>query len=639
MKSGGSIGLKRGQLGLFGVEDATPNGIAAYANLKGLPKTKAFVLKAGKGHEDRSRTGNDKNFSTPHFTLEEVTGLGVSVPQRTKQGLDEVILGYNGINPQTTIDVSRGDNILVNLKLSGELTGYLGLPQDGVIISDYISSAPYPPTNPGMEGCTPYNPCEAVSCVEPVLAMIERLKKKRLTEDLNLEDVIDITPVNSCREEPETTASVNTYCLETCDTGDGAALALLQVQYPGMKIVRVERKGSKSKYQTTGATLPAAYSQKIASILKGCDNCPSAWTAVTGGYAYAVTLEDEGADESTTIETLANAIEGTSVKAEGQDAGAGFYTVLTSVKLTTADIAGFVADNPTATVDYINRVADICANSTVTNTAWKACGTCRTTTKGFIIDVPDAECGNDRLAELQGYYPELTVQLEGTTGGCQRRYKTAVVTDVVCDECTGIFKDNYRAEAPRPFGRIEWKPAAPASPSSSDCLCGIRFKAKEITIDPGEAFIDAVRYMEGSVRIQVSGGYADMLPVENLSVYDNPIAVTYLSYWQPRSHVAGEMRGYERRSHRYFTGDSMHRKHMARALLDEETQLPEGSDQVVDYAITIRPHRYKSLSEQTYETITFHVIVYFGYQGDVETLLNNIAAAAGIEPVRAVSGT
>jgi hypothetical protein len=649
MEDGGSLHLGRGQIGLFSVDDATPNGLAAYANLKGVPKTKKFVLKSGRGREDHSRTGNDKDFSTPHFSIDEVVSLNVSVPQRTEQKPDEVILGYDGIDPASTIDVNKGDNILINLRLTGDYIGYLGLGKEGVIIQEYISVLPCAPVNPSREGCAPCDPCESVSCVKPVEETIERLKIKRLTEGTKLGDVIEITPVNSCREEPGTTVGVNTYCIEVCDTGDSSAQMLLQNQYQGMKIVRVERKGSTSKYQTTGTALPADYNQAIASILKGCNDCPSSWTAVTGGYVYALTLEDDGADLSVVIEGvegdvdvlpvagLANVIEGTVIKSEGQTGGTGFYTALADNKLNKAEIAAFVNDNPTATVDYVGKAADICANDAVTTVSWTACGQCKTTTKDFIIDVPDNECGQDRLVELQGYYPELTIALEGTTGGCQRRYKTEVVTNVVCDECVPIFKDTYRAEAPRPFGDMEWKPAVSNPSSATDCLCGIRFKAKPMIIDPGEAFMDAVRYIESSVRIEVSGGYADMLPVENIDVYDNPVSVKYLSHWQPRSHVAGNMRMYEQIAHKYFTGDSRHHKPMSRALLNEETLLPEGSDQIVDYAFTIRPHRYTALSEMTYNTSTFHVITYFGYHNNVETLLNNIAAAAGIEPVRATA--
>jgi len=69
-------------------------------------------------------------------------------------------------------------------------------------------------------------------------------------------------------------------------------------------------------------------------------------------------------------------------------------------------------------------------------------------------------------------------------------------------------------------------------------------------------------------------------------------------------------------------------------LLNEETLLGDGSAQVVDYELTIRPARYTAKSEVTYDNISFHIITYFGYQGEVETLLNNIAAAAGLDSVR-----
>jgi hypothetical protein len=92
-------------------------------------------------------------------------------------------------------------------------------------------------------------------------------------------------------------------------------------------------------------------------------------------------------------------------------------------------------------------------------------------------------------------------------------------------------------------------------------------------------------------------------------------------------------------AHTYFTGESIHKDPLARAFLNEETLFNQGSDQFIDYELTIRPHRYVAISEQVSPTIAFHVLVLLGYQGEVEKLLNNIAAAAGIEPVRAIAET
>jgi hypothetical protein len=630
--TGGSLSLAKGQLGLFGITDATPEGLEAYGDLKGVSKTKGFVIQSGSGKEGFSRSSNDKNYSTPEFNLSEVVGLSVTAPNKTEQGVDEVVLGYNGIEDSTAISVSKGAYIPISLKLTGKALSYFGYNGGVLLLNDVIEVPPCPPTNPALAPCDGCDPCAAVSCVEPVLEAIERLKKKRLLGLHTLEEVIDITPVHSC-SETVTETDVKTFCLEVCDTGDDAALSALKVQYPALKIGRTDRKGSVSKYQAVTDTVPADYEQKLGSILKGCDSCPASWTEVAGGYAYAVSVEDEGADESSTVESIAHAVAGTGKKAEGQFAGVGLYTVVTDAKLTKAEIAAFVTANPTATVTYLDKVSTICTNSTVTTVSWSACGVCKQTTKTFIIDVPDDDCGNDRLAELQAYYPELTIALEGTTGGCQTRYTTDVVTNVVCDECDDIYKDIYTADAPRPFGEFKWQPEVTTA-SATNCKCGIRFKAKQLVIDAGECLIDRLDYIEDSVRIQVSAGYMETLPTENYPSYDNPVAVTYLSRWSPRSHVAGNMRVYEQMAHVYFTGEARHKKPLARKLLNEESVLQEGEDQVVDYELTIRPKRYKALSDQTVDTISFHVITYYGYHEAVEALLNNIAAAAGVEPVR-----
>jgi hypothetical protein len=636
LKDGGSLSLARGQIGLFGSEDTTKDGLKAYDNLLGQPKSKHFTLRVGRGVENHSRTGNDKQFSTPQFRIDEIVGLHVSAPQRTEPGVDDVILGYNGIDPDTSIRIEKGDLIPVYVKITGRAVSLLGYDTGSVTVQDYISIDPCPPVNPNMATCAPCDPCEPVSCYPAVRAAVERLRSKQLFGMTKLDELIDITPVDGC-EPPESVnlTDVKTYCLEVCDTGDAAALSLIQAQYPEMKVVRVERKGSTSKYQVIWDSVPAAYIQRIASIIKGCENCPASYTAVPGGYVYALSLEDEGADLSTDVEELANAVEGTAIRAEGQSGGAGFYTVVLESKLSDADLSAFIEEHPTATLQPVGEVQSICKNSTVTQKNWTLCGTCKVSTRNYTIDLPDTVCGTGRLAELQASFPELTVTEEGTAGGCSRRYKTAVKTNVVCDECDDIFKDYFTSRAPESYDGYAWV-AQPEAGRGTDCLCGIRFRAKPTVIDPGECLLDDLKYEESSVRIQVSAGYGDMEPVENFPVFNNPVSVYYLSRWAPRSHVAGYMREYEDQSFRYFSGEGRHRKLISRVLRNEETLLPEGADQIVDFELTVRPHRYKALSELSSDTLSFHIITYVGYEKEVEKLLNNMAAAAGIEPVKAL---
>lgn len=70
------------------------------------------------------------------------------------------------------------------------------------------------------------------------------------------------------------------------------------------------------------------------------------------------------------------------------------YTVAVSKKLTKADIDAFVETNPTATVTFVAKTADMCSNPTVTTVSWEACGSCKISKEAYEITLPDDECGN-----------------------------------------------------------------------------------------------------------------------------------------------------------------------------------------------------------------------------------------------------
>ena len=117
--------------------------------------------------------------------------------------------------------------------------------------------------------------------------------------------------------------------MEMCDTGDAYALAQLKAAYPGLDIKRVGRHLSTSKYQVMKeGGKPADYTQKLSSIMKGCEECPEGYTKVDGGLIYAVTLEDDGVDQSTVVESIKNAVSSTAEKTAAQDGGVGMYLSL-----------------------------------------------------------------------------------------------------------------------------------------------------------------------------------------------------------------------------------------------------------------------------------------------------------------------
>jgi len=128
----------------------------------------------------------------------------------------------------------------------------------------------------------------------------------------------------------------------------------------------------------------------------------------------------------------------------------------------------------------------------------------------YYIDIPDDECGNNRLAEIQAEYPSLTVAVDTAYMGgseipsdtCMTRYKASVLSNLVCDGC---FPENYTTSAPADFGSISWVKVEGAAVDNT-VLTGIHFKAKEHVICPDKSIADQLGTLLEPLKIQVTGG-------------------------------------------------------------------------------------------------------------------------------------
>lgn len=638
-----SLLLQEGQIAIYDLEgEQDENGLKAVTELKGCPKDEQrYVIRIGRNDMVHSRISDDKAFSTPPFAINEIIDVYASAPKEKDIKVDEVIFGYNGIDPETAIQAEKGDRIPIKIRLTGRPFELLGYPNGEVFIYDYILIDRCPATM--LQGpCAPdCDPCEAVDLLNPILDAIKRIKEQPIAGGHKVGDFIEITPVHGggTGAEDPVEEDMNFYCTEVCDTGDGYALAQIQAAYPGLKVVRTGREFSVSKYQVmkTGAA-PDDYEQHLSSILKGCEECPEGYTEVEGGLIYAVSLEDDGVDSSTVVETLTNAVASSAKKASAQSNGVGFYTVVVSKKPTKAEISAFVRANPTATVTYVAEVADMCSNPTVTTASWNACGSCKVSKEAYYITLPDDACGVEAEAKLKAAFPNLEIEAYGTPGGCQHQYKTEVYTNMVCDDCDPMFRDFYVSKAPEPFMGRNWRKlgAVDASgdvvdPLPKNALCGIKFKGIDYLISPSDCLMDKMVYEEGSVRISVSGGYSDEQR-EAISTYFNPIHTEYKSHWAPRTHLGAELLDKERESRTYFDMRSNHRNYMERLFTNEETRL-SFLTQYADISVTMKPARYSNGFGRTIDDhITFHFHVPYGNHQGILDMVNMLAASAGIKP-------
>ena len=411
LTSGESLNLAKGQVGIFDIKDVGRKGAKAVNSFVGKPRDKEYEIRMGFADIEATRSRSDKNFSTFPFSVNDVLGVGVSAPSSNKHMVDDVIIGYNGIDKKTSMSFTKGEDKWLYIKLSGDPIGFMGYDGNEVNVQMLMSADECPASN-----CDDCDTCSGEDCAPILQKVIANLKAHTLRGMRPLTDFIDIMPVTECRPN-ENLVEYTFHCMTTCDTGDDTALALVQAQYGAVKVVRTARNGAMSTYQLmqkTTATAPAAYVSSLPSLMKGCDTCPTGYTEVAGGIIYVVTLEDEGVDSSTAVETLSGAVAGTGKRLESQIHGTGMYTVVVTAEPTEAQLTTFVTANPTATVEKYGTTASMCTSAATTSVAWTTCGTCNVSDRRFRITLPDDECGNDMLTKLQAFYPDYTVSITNT---------------------------------------------------------------------------------------------------------------------------------------------------------------------------------------------------------------------------------
>jgi hypothetical protein len=413
--SGGTNHIAKGQLAFADQKVGTNEGAQVISTFNGKPKKdRRFTLRVGITDNGVTKSTSNKSLSTDVFAINDIVGLTVSAPKQTEQIMDELTIGYDGINPETSFKFKTGDPYFrISVGVSGEPISYLGGGVDNVIASANIEIPSCDPFNT----CDDCDNCDVVDCKAITLEAIEVLKRTAIGGDAVLEDVVEITPIFECAT-PVTATLIpyDYYTLEVCDAGTQGALALVQAQY-NAPVKQLDRVGGLSTYQVLlpqASGAPADYVQSIASLIKGCDTCPAGYTAVAGGLLYAFSIEDDGVDKTSLITALPNYVANTVERGEGHAFGIGFYTAVFSAELTDVQIATFLGGavpSNTATVHKIGEVSAICTNSSTTTTAWDLGDTCNAVSEDYVITLADTQCGDDRLAELQNAYPSLDVTI------------------------------------------------------------------------------------------------------------------------------------------------------------------------------------------------------------------------------------
>jgi hypothetical protein len=624
--TGKSTTLGVGEIAFVDISKTTKDGVKILSDFTSLSPTSKLAIRMGEPNDYISRSEDNKAISTIPFKIKDVSNIYVDAPERAGVLVDDFVIGFNG-EAGSEIDLNSAENEVIELTLKGDLMGMIGLP-DRKHVARVNLTAP-------IEGTknTDWTMHELVEN-----AYLE-LKNYKLPGNIPITDYVDVMLVNS--ENPETlpgTASTF-YSLVLEDEGTTSDLGKVQAQYPELDVKKLKWESGKTTYSVIGTSLPSAYQAKADFALKGCDSCPSGYTTISQGAVYEVVIEDlDGdtpAEQLAKVQAIPGATANTAVL-NATDGDVNTYSVVLDNVLTDAEIATFITANETATITLISEdVADLCKSAVPSSVAWVAGESCNSTTETYTITLADDKCGNSRLTELQGAYPNLTIT-EVSDANCQRVYSTTVNTSLVCEECSPIFRDIFESEEPSPYDNVAWKKAPKTY--SATAKMGIRVRGKRAQIGGSELMRDDMIFFDGSVEISLVGGYPTYTNESYLAGTNERFTVKYFSRKADAQNLGGNLRKYEEEAQMHFRGRGRYvGNNYGKLVNGQETRL-NPFDQYITYSITIAPHKIESNFLQPQNgAFTYHFTLPLGKQEAFESVVNKLASAAGLPQVQAVS--
>lgn len=620
----------KGQLAFVKNKAVKGQGTEVVSDFAGMSKKDKIAIRVGIGDVPNNlRTSEVPYAGTGYFPLENILEIKSHIPSQVKLKVSHLEVGYDGINADSGLYIPEGKSAVLDIMVYGQVAStFFG--DDEYVISKQV----YRKVGETMQ--------------EVIRRVVKELQEDPIPTGLGWASVTDemsqfleFGVIDSSNVALAGTDWVFST-IQVKDSGDSNDLAVVQSSYPAYKVKRTAREDGVSTYTILHPTANALSNLTITDVNvknKDCADCLAGYSLLTGGTVYSVSLEDDGTDQTALVDNLPGYVTGTVIKV-GNDNGVGTYSIVLDNALTNAEKTAFLASNAiasTASFTELGEVKDVCKKTATTTYTWSNGQTCKTSTKGFSIVLPDTECGTTRLAELQAAYPELTILESITVGGCKRKYTTTVVTNLVCDQCDEIYLQPFVAKEPEAFENTEWQENAIVY--DEDAKMGIFVKGKPFYITPEAYEEDFIPYVETSLKVKsISfGAKGSLLLNFDGNIYDPSTEFSegrVIQYAQDVDNNAQALFGYERMSNRYFTNREVHKANLfARANMSQE-RLLKYDKKYVHYSIKYIDNKLSqggaSRSDLTHE---FRMVVEYGKHTSIQNILNKLAGKLGLESV------
>lgn len=638
-----SLTLATNQLGVANLsKPATSQGSEIVTDFSNVSKKDQLQFFIGTPNIPTTRTSGDRSYNTVPFSLGDIKDLQVDVPS-TDWETDEFIIGYDGFDDSTALTFEPDTNEELTFCIYGKAISLVGY-NDARVDRKVYFTAP--------RGEKAQNDTEAANGKwtdqQVVEETAERLSNKELMHGVKFKDFFDVKVVNSNNSNPAFD-DITLYNLQIEDDGSYLDLAAVQSQY-NVDVKRTEYKDGVSTYTVMATASPDDFVFVKNSILKGCASCPTGFTE-NEGLVYSVELEST--DANSTIESAittaadgaqAAAIAGLEAKVQSRQGSTVFVALKLSETHNSGD--GLLASELTAvegafdniTVTGPQDISGLCEPDSQTTLAWTAGESGAVTTDTYTIVLPDTNCGETLLPELQAIYGQNVTEV--SSNQCSRKYSLDVTSSAVFEECAPEFLAQFESDAPSPYGHTHWNKDSKVYEASAKM--GIHIKAKKNILDPSEAARDNTDFIATSPRLIVAGGHITTF-TENLNageVYqagNGRFNVKVLNIATEPENLGGNFRYLEDMAKIDQTGRPRHEdNNYAKELLGEETALPGRQNQIF-YTIKVERNRFsQSFTQKENFTYRYHFIVAPGAHKKLEDLLNSMVYNnPDVEPVQA----
>jgi len=635
MTNGYSTRLAKGQFGIVDKGGSpTALGMPVVNTFSSTPKNRLFELKLGIAPLTPTRSQSNKAYSSMPFKLSEIVDIKVNAPQ-VGITVDEFIIGYDGINADTAIVLTNGDNEVIDITLSGEAIGMLGYPGATVTVKLHLEAP-----NTGT-----------FTMHEIVEKAVLRLKDITLVGGVPITEYLTITPVNSTNTTSVLGQAHQFFTLKVQDNGNHTALGLVQAAYPDHLVKRESYIPGAGNAGVSTYVILAPLGTTLSNFVQtttvqdgdcGSPDCSSitrtiTWSAgetcVAKPKVFTLQLGDDCNGSRLGEVENANQDLNIFIDATGADYQDSIYLAGSTGSI-------IVTLGSTSYTTAYNTSLSQTADDFVTNHAAAILAT-----TGLVVTSPGSELlfvGTiEAVSSLVGSgtlydgNDGIEQQEEGTpvTGvACQTVYKTVVFSEVVCEECSPLLRDLFVTEPPVPVGFVHWVEEAPVY--DEEALMGIFIKSKVNILAGSEEYRDSLPFVYSSTRLSIANQAPGMV-TESFSMGTNGrFNVKLLSIATEPEAMGGQFYDMEERTRVYFENrQRLAGNNYGKLVLGQESHL-KPLTQYVDYVIRVRTTRFaQSFSGEVVENFDYHILVDACNYVAVENLINDLADAANLDQV------